>query len=244
VAAGQAALNVLECPAAGSRVVGFAHAVDGGGFATTEGEEVRLAGIVALGEGGISPVPSLDAARDMFERVLRGRTVSLAAAERSRDRYGRTVAQVFADDIWVQRALLQFGQARAAPDFASAPCANALLAAETEGRDLRRGLWRDGTFRVRRPEDLGNRIGSFQIVEGTVTTASLTRGRAFINFGADYRTDFTVTIGPEDMRAFRQAKFDVEALAGKRIRVRGWVEFYNGPEIAIATPAAIELLER
>ena len=45
------------------------------------------------------------------------------------------------------------------------------------------------------------------------------------------------------MRTFRQAKFDVAALAGKRVRVRGWVEFYNGPEITITTPAAIEVLK-
>jgi micrococcal nuclease len=50
-------------------------------------------------------------------------------------------------------------------------------------------------------------------------------------------------VSPADMRAFRQAKFDVRSLAGKRIRVRGWMEFYNGPEIEIATPAAIELVD-
>ena len=93
---------------------------------------------------------------------------------------------------------------------------------------------------MRDPDDIRNRTGTFQIVEGTVITASVTRGRAFINFGADYRTDFTVTIEPDDMRIFRQAKFDVRTLAGKRIRVRGWIEFYNGPEITITTPAAIE----
>ena len=52
-----------------------------------------------------------------------------------------------------------------------------------------------------------------------------------------------MTIEPEDMRTFRQAKFDVAALAGTRVRVRGWVEFYTGPEITITTPAAIEVLE-
>jgi len=52
-----------------------------------------------------------------------------------------------------------------------------------------------------------------------------------------------VTIAPDDIRTFRQSKFDVRTLAGKRIRVRGWVEFYNGPEITIPTPAAIEVLE-
>jgi hypothetical protein len=45
------------------------------------------------------------------------------------------------------------------------------------------------------------------------------------------------------MKTFRQAKFDVRTLAGKRIRVRGWIEFYNGPEITITTPTAIEVLE-
>jgi len=45
------------------------------------------------------------------------------------------------------------------------------------------------------------------------------------------------------MRTFRRARFDIRALSGKRIRVRGWIEFYNGPEIEIATPAAIEVLE-
>jgi len=27
------------------------------------------------------------------------------------------------------------------------------------------------------------------------------------------------------------------------VRVRGWLEFYNGPEMDVSTPAAIEVLE-
>ena len=45
------------------------------------------------------------------------------------------------------------------------------------------------------------------------------------------------------MKLFRTARFDVKKLAGKRVRVRGWVELYNGPEMEIATPAAIETLD-
>jgi endonuclease YncB( thermonuclease family) len=224
-------------------VVGFARALDGGGFVTTEGEEIRLSGVLAPGAGGeAASEPAAAAARDALSKVLSDRTVTIAPADATRDRYGRTLAQVFADGMWVQASLLQSGAVRAAPDRASAPCAGALLAAEGEGRGRRLGQWRGG-FRVQDPDSIRNRVGSFQIVEGSVVTASVTRGRAFINFGADYRTDFTVTIAPEDMRTFRQAKFDVEALAGKRIRVRGWVEFYNGPEITLTTPAAIEVLE-
>ena len=45
------------------------------------------------------------------------------------------------------------------------------------------------------------------------------------------------------MKLFRDARFDVKKLAGKRVRVRGWVELYNGPEMQIATPTAIETLD-
>ena len=210
---------------------------------TADGEEVRLSGILAPGAGGETVSATVTAAaRDALHTALRDRTLTLAESGMPRDRYGRTVAQVFADGTWVQTALLAAGEVRAAPDLASAPCAKALLAAEATARGVQKGQWRGG-FRIRDPNDIRNRVGSFQIVEGEVVTATVTRGRAFINFGADYRTDFTVTIKPEDMRVFRQARFDVPALAGKRIRVRGWVEFYNGPEITITTPAAIEVLE-
>ena len=242
-AASRTIAKAPECPLNGARVVSFARALDGGTFATTDGEEVRLSGILAFGAGGeTASEPAAAATRDALSKLLRDRTVTITPADAARDRYGRIIAQVFADRTWVQAALLSEGEVRAAPDGASAPCASALLAAEVEGRERRLGLWRSG-FRVLDPDGIRNRVGSFQVVEGSVVTASVTRGRAFINFGADYRTDFTVTIEPEDMRTFRQAKFDVPGLAGKRVRVRGWVEFYNGPEITITTPAAIEVLE-
>jgi endonuclease YncB( thermonuclease family) len=242
-AAGRNAAKELECPAAGTRAVSFARAVDGGGFVTADGEEVRLSGILAFGVAGeTASSEAVAAARGSLEKALSNRTISLASAETSRDRYGRSVAQVFADGTWVQAALLKAGEVRAAPDRASAPCAKALLAAEDDARSSRVSRWR-GAFRVRGPQELRNSTGSFQIVEGDVVTATVNRGRAFINFGADYRSDFTVTIDPEDMRTFRQARFDIPALAGKRIRVRGWVEFYNGPEITLAVPEAIEVLE-
>jgi hypothetical protein len=45
------------------------------------------------------------------------------------------------------------------------------------------------------------------------------------------------------MRNFRRAKLDPRELAGKEIRVRGWLELFNGPNVQIAVPAAIEPLE-
>ena len=72
--------------------------------------------------------------------------------------------------------------------------------------------------------------------------ASVRAGRAYLNFGRDWRTDFTVTIAPEDLKAFRAANIDPASYAGKRVRVRGWIERMNGFEIEAAVPEAIEIL--
>jgi len=232
-----------ECPVAGTRLAAFGKALDGASFATKDGAIVRLSGVLAPGQGGESLRPGQgDAAKQALASALRGGAVSLVE-EGPHDRYGRMVAQVFAGGVWVQGALLKAGQLRAAPDRVSTPCAQRLLAAEDEARVARAGFWRDGTYAVRTPNQLGKDIGTFQTVEGTVVTASTNKGRAYINFGADYRTDFTATVAPTDMKSFRTARLDVKSLAGKRIRVRGWLEQYNGPEMEIADPAAIERLD-
>src|SRR5687767_13564161 len=110
-AASRSAVKAPECPAAGSRVVGFARVIDGGGFLTADGEEVRLSGILAPGAGGDAVSgTAAGAARDALTLALRDGSVALAPAEPQRDRYGRIIAQVFADGTWVQAALLQGGE--------------------------------------------------------------------------------------------------------------------------------------
>jgi hypothetical protein len=63
-----------------------------------------------------------------------------------------------------------------------------------------------------------------------------------LNFGPDYKTDFTVTIAPTEMRLFRREKIDPRELVGRTLRVRGWLGSYNGPEMELLTPSALETL--
>ena len=67
-------------------------------------------------------------------------------------------------------------------------------------------------------------------------------GRAYLDFGPDWHTDFTVTIAPADMANFRREQVDPRLYAGKTIRVRGIVQQFHGPEIEIANPEQIEVL--
>jgi DNA/RNA endonuclease YhcR with UshA esterase domain len=65
----------------------------------------------------------------------------------------------------------------------------------------------------------------------------------FLDFSLDYRKGFSATIAPEDRKAFRDSDPALEELVGRKIRVRGIVESFNGrPEIALSNPRQVELL--
>jgi endonuclease YncB( thermonuclease family) len=242
-AARRAAVPALQCPSAGSRDAAIARTVDGGSFVTKTGEEILLAGILAAGRGGETlSSGGTDDAKRALARMLSAGPVTLAQ-EPAPDRYGRLKGQVFAGGQWVQGAMVRAGLARAAPDSGSGPCAAPLLRLEEEARAAGAGHWGDGLFLLRPPTDMADQIGTFQIVDGTVVDADIVRGRAFLNFGADYKTDFTVTVAPADMQAFRRQRRDWPAFSGRHVRVRGWIDSYNGPEMEIVTPAALEVLK-
>ncbi len=85
-------------------------------------------------------------------------------------------------------------------------------------------------------------IGSFQLIEGPVVSADVVRGRAYLNFGKDWRTDFTVSVEPKRVRLFRSEGLHPESYQGRRIRVRGWLRRRNGPMIEATYPEQIEIL--
>ncbi len=82
-------------------------------------------------------------------------------------------------------------------------------------------------------------VGTFQLVEGTVLDVAMVGGRTYINFGPDWKTDFTVTIEARDRKLFPAGALEPEALRGRKIRVRGFIERLNGPMIAVTHPEAI-----
>ena len=177
-----------------------------------------------------------------------GGIVTLAARKPKEDRYGRLRAQVVIDNQpdggWLQEIMLQRGLARVsiAPDRRE--CAEALYAAESAARSARRGIWAQSSYAVRSPiAALKADTDTFQIVKGTILSAAVKNGRGYLDFGSDWSRDFSATISPEDMKSFRQAGIDPESYAGKTVRVRGWVERLRRPEIEIAVPEDIEVLD-
>lgn len=198
---------------------------------------------------GIRLAPDVDlrarAARVVADLVA-GRAVRLETGEFTHDRHGRIAAQVYraGDGAWLQGALLAQGLAMVETRPAGALAVAAMLAREREARDATKGLWARANNPLTTPERALDRLGRFAVVEGRVAATAESRGRVYLNFGADWRTDFTASIAPRDWRRrFRDRGLTHERYRGRRVRVRGWIQRLNGAMIEVSHPQQIEVLE-
>ncbi|MCW8951924.1 MAG: thermonuclease family protein, partial [Rhodospirillales bacterium] len=86
-------------------------------------------------------------------------------------------------------------------------------------------------------------IDTFQLVEGRVVDTANVKGTVYLNFGRNWRTDFTVAIHRRALRLFEKTGVDPLLLKGRTIRVRGWLRSRNGPMIEATHPEQIEAFE-
>ena len=227
--------------------------IDGDTVVLDDGRQVRLVGIQApklpLGRVGFETWPFADEAKAALEALVQGRMVTLGYGGRRVDRHGRALAHLYLGeagpqpDGWVQGALLEQGLARVYSFADNRALVADMLALERRARRENRGIWADAFYGIRRPEEALGHVGSFQIVEGHVVEASIVRGRAYLNFGEDWRSDFTVTLSPAVRRRFERDGIDPVSYGGRRVRVRGWIDSFNGAMIEATHPEQIEVVE-
>jgi endonuclease YncB( thermonuclease family) len=247
-----AAALVLWLPAAAAELADgergrVASIVDGDTLALEGGLEVRLVGIQApklpLDRPNFVKWPLADEAKAALARLAAGRTLQLKYGGARRDRYGRALAHLYDEDgRWLQGLLLAEGMARVYSFRDNRALVAEMLALERAARAGRRGIWRHPYYRVLEPEAAADRLDSFQLVEGAVVQAALVKGRLFLNFGPDWRTDFSVNVPAKDVGLFRRAGLDPLGYQGRRVRVRGWIESWNGPMIEATHPEQIEVV--
>ena len=225
--------------------------VDGDTLVLEDGRQVRLVGIQApklpLGRTNFETWPLAEEAKAALGALALGRPLRLAYGGRHMDRHGRLLAQLYATgaqgaERWIQGALLEQGMARVYSFADNRALISEMLALERAARTGRRGIWTNPFYAVRDAEAAGGHLGTFQLVEGRVLEAAVVRGRAYLNFGADWREDFTATLAPEVRRRFEAEGIDPRDYRGVRLRVRGWLKSYNGPMIEVTHPEQIEVL--
>jgi micrococcal nuclease len=213
-----------------------------------DGRLVRLSSINApdfsVEDAGPISVLALRLLRDM----LNGKTVALYQTkkkDRGRlNRMGHHLAhlEVTTTKAWVQGTLLRLGLTRTNTAPNTPEMATQMYALEETARKESLGLWEDPAYAVLTPETASEHMDSFQIVEGVVQSAAIKNNRIYLNFGADWRTDFTVSIPPGYKRSFSKAGIDPLGWNNQPLRARGWIREYNGPYMEITHPESVQLL--
>lgn len=186
----------------------------------------------------------------VLDELVRGKAVSLAPPDAPADRWGRIQAHVFIHGDqpgkpgrWLQARLVAEGHALAYAAPQLQPCQTELLQHEAGARRQMRGVWATDPTLIRSAdarEALTGDAGTFRIVSGRVRRVSASRGRIYLNFGRNWRLDFTALIPADVMRSWPKPAPDFESLRGKTVHVRGWVRNRNGPLIVIESPSMLD----
>lgn len=219
--------------------------IDGLTVLLKDGKIVRLSGLEIAGQYDPAAEDTSVAAKQALETLLpEGTEVTLyqtRMAKKGRlNRMGHHLAHLEKknETIWVQGALLRQGLAYALPTSDTPEMAAQMYAAESAARNAKTGLWENSS--VLSPDTAEQAIGRFAVVEGVVRSAATAKNNIYLNFGSDWRTDFTVMIAPSVRKELARTGIDPLSLAGETIRTRGWLRSYNGPMLELDHPSLLE----
>lgn len=219
--------------------------IDGKTLTLNDGQSIRLAGVDAPNlawDADEEPDPLAEEAKAALEQLAKGQSVRFALTEDELDRKGRLVGVVYtASGTSLQQAMLERGMAWVVTFPDSRELAAEFLQYERDARAAGRGVWGNPAYSIIQDYEADAYLGAFKIIEGRVTGVTYLRRNYYVNFGDDWKTDFTLMVAPKDEKRFKAAW--IEGLAGKRVRVRGWLYNHNGPAIAFTHPEQLEVLD-
>ena len=147
----------------------------------------------------------------------------------------------------VQHSRFLQGHALVAARPDNRACHAELLAREKAAREAKLGVWADPVYGLRRAESGAALLaarGQFAVIEGKVVSVRESGGTIYVNFGRRWAQSLTLTIRKRDERQFAAAGIEAKTLAGRLVRVRGWIEERNGPRIEALHPEQIELTQQ
>ena len=225
-----------------NEIVKLRRIVDGDTVEVEGGEKIRLLGI---------NTPELDEAlgheaRERLRELLEGMTKKVyfqRCVAQERDKYGRILAFIKVGGKDVQASLLQEGLA---VPLNIAPCGLLRiddyhrLAANARRRGV--GIW-DRLVRDALSDQMtAQATGQYRGVRGSVRTVFDKGDRIYLNFGQDWRKDFTLVLSQKDVKRFQARGIDpVRDYRGKKMTVYGLLFQSRGTQMELFTPYQIDL---
>lgn len=126
------------------------------------------------------------------------------------------------------------------------PCLLLWRSAEQEAKAALIGMWKypNTIIKEAKPvKKLNWHTQKFQLISGRVHAIGRSRKLIYLNFDKNWRKDFTITIEKKKLTTFEKSGLDIHQLAGKRIQVRGWLEWHNGPTMSLEQSDNLEILQ-
>lgn len=193
--------------------------------------------------------PLSDEARRINKNLVEGKKVRLEFDEERFDPYGRTLAYVFVDGIFVNEQILRSGLAKALIIKPNDRYAERLLEAEKEAKDRRRGVWSDLST-LKSPEGNRNFVinpssATRYIDQRVVVRGKITKFRKSDKVLVLKMEDvLDIVIFPDSLSNF--SFFNIipeDYYLGKPVEVIGKIRMYRGrPNIIISHPISIRAL--
>lgn len=156
-----------------SRWVEVGRVLDGDTFISRKGEHIRLLGInTPEVQHDDSPAqPMGNKATQALRRMIGGKSVRLDFDKQHKDKYGRTLAQVYLrDGRWVNGEMIRLGMAHVYTFTPNLHWAGQLMRLEGPARRQGLGIWKTRRFAMLESDDVGAaHLGQFRVIYGAVT---------------------------------------------------------------------------
>lgn len=223
---------------------------DGDTVLTEEHKWVRLLGIDTPEMGYYNdqkqyvkdPAPIALEAKDFLEAQILSQKCYFVYDKEKKDHFNRRLAYLYRsnDDLDLNKAILEKGLAVISFYPPNLKQFKEYLAAQNKAREAALGLW---GLDIVAADDAHNYIGQIRTVRGRVRSVYLGKSFAYLNFGQDYRTDFSIEIARKNLKYFADLPETVDKwYTGKQIEVSARIKERNGPVVQIALAEQIRII--
>ena len=241
---------ILSCSQYDYSQVRVLEVIDGDTIKLSNGRSLRYIGLDTpeirikdkSGNFKYLPQPFSLEAKEFNRKLVEGKNIRVEFDIEKTDRYGRLLGYCFVDKTFVNAKLIEQGYAVLYTYPPNVKYVELFIDAQKKARKRKKGLW--GSFPVINHSQANKYINQIRSVEGVVISTYKSAKCVLLNFGQNYRNDFTVVIFNNVLDAFNRKGINpLRFYKGKRVRINGKIREYNGPEIIVNSPYEIEVLE-
>jgi micrococcal nuclease len=222
--------------------------IDGDTIRLANGKLLRYIGIdtpeIRIKQGGkfvYQPSPFSLEAKKNNQQLVGDKFVRIEFDVEKYDRYGRLLGYCFVNETFVNAKLLEEGYAVLYTKPPNIKYVDLFVKLQKKARKEKRGIW--GSYQIIDHTQAGQYINQIRTVRGRVVSTYQSEKCVFLNFGRDWRNDFTVVIFNNALKFFYERGINpLTFYRGKTIEVSGRIRKYNGPEIIVNIPDEITIV--